>query len=292
MRKFTDKLSICCFIAVFFILINIPSASAENKSITAFVGAANKPPMEEIAKEFESREGIKVNMSFGGSGALLSQMELSKKGDIYMPASSDFIIKGERKKILIEKSDKIVTYLIPAIITPKGNPANVKTLHGLARPGLRVGISNPETVVLGLYSIEILVKNNLLRPVLENVVTFAADASKTATLASLKQVDAVIGWSVFHDWEPERLELILLKPEQIPRLSYISVSIPVFTKDIELSKKFIAFVTSKTGLAIYEKHGYITSLEKVKEFSPNASIGGEYQLPKEYFDAVKEVMAK
>jgi ABC-type glycerol-3-phosphate transport system substrate-binding protein len=75
-------------------------------------------------------------------------------------------------------------------------------------------------------------------------------------------------------------------------LSFISISIPVFTKDVELSKKFIDFVTSKTGLAIYEKHGYITSLEKAKEFSPKASIGGEYQLPKEYFDAVKEIMAK
>jgi molybdate transport system substrate-binding protein len=289
MNKYVIRILIITYFIIFF---TMPYASAKNESIMAFVGAANKPPMDEIAKAFESQEGIKVYMTFGGSGTLLSQMELSKKGDIYMPASSDFIIKGERKKLLIEKSDKIITYLIPAIITPKGNPANIKTLKDLASPGLRVGISNPETVSLGLYTIEILGKNNLLKPVLKNVVTFATDASKMANLALLKQVDAVIGWSVLHYWEPEKLDLVLLKPEQIPRLSYISISIPVYTKDIALSKKFIEFVTSPTGLAIYEKHGYITSLEKAKEFSPNASIGGEYKLPKKYFEAIKEVMIK
>jgi len=257
------------------------------ESITIFCGSASKPPMEEIVAHFEREKKIKVNMIFGGSGTLLSQMELSKQGEIYLPGSPDYIIIGERKKLLIEKSDRIVAYLVPAIITPAGNPAGIHSLEDLTRPGVRVAIGNPETVCLGLYGIEILEKSGLLKGVMENVVTFGASCEETATLAALNKVDAILGWSVFHSWNPERLEFVPIAPERIPRISYVPISIPVFTKDSDLSQAFIDFVLSPLGREIYQKHGYLSSLEKAKEFAPQAQVGGEYTLPAEYFDLLR-----
>lgn len=258
-------------------------------SITVFCGSANKPAMEEIAARFEQEKGIRVNMIFGGSGTLLSQIELSRQGEIYLPGSPDYIIIAERKRLVIEKSDRIVAYLIPAIITPVGNPANIDSLEDLTRPGVRVGIGNPETVCLGLYAVEVLEKNSLLVPVLKNVVTFGGSCSKTANLAAMNKVDAILGWRVFHFWNPKRMDYIRLAPENIPRISYIPISIPVYTKDVALSNAFIEFVLSARGRSVYEKHGYLTSLEKAKAFAPQARVGGEYRLPSEYFDLIREV---
>jgi molybdate transport system substrate-binding protein len=257
------------------------------ESMTIFCGSASKPPMEEIVAHFERERKVKVNMIFGGSGTLLSQMELSKQGEIYLPGSPDYIIIGERKKLLIEKSDRIVAYLVPAIITPAGNPAGIHSLEDLTRPGVRVAIGNPETVCLGLYGIEILEKSGLLKGVMKNVVTFGASCEETANLAALNKVDAILGWSVFHFWNPDRLEFVPIAPERIPRISYVPISIPVFTKDSELSQAFIDFVLSPLGREIYQKHGYISSLEKAKEFAPQAQVGGEYTLPVEYFDLLR-----
>jgi molybdate transport system substrate-binding protein len=36
-----------------------------------FAGAASKPPTEEVAKAFEAKTGVKVDISFGGSGTVL-----------------------------------------------------------------------------------------------------------------------------------------------------------------------------------------------------------------------------
>jgi molybdate transport system substrate-binding protein len=257
-------------------------------SITVFCGSANKPAMEKIAALFEQERGIRVNMIFGGSGTLLSQIELSKQGEIYLPGSSDYIVIAERKKLVIEKSDRIVAYLIPAIITPSGNPGNIQSLQDLAKPGVRIGIGNPETVCLGLYAIEILEKNDLLVPVLKNVVTFGGSCSKLANLAAMNKVDAVLGWRVFHFWNPERMDFVRLAPENIPRISYIPISIPVYTKDIALSNAFIEFVLSPRGRSAYEEYGYVTTLEKAKTFAPQAGIGGEYTLPSEYHDLIRE----
>jgi molybdate transport system substrate-binding protein len=257
-------------------------------SITVFCGSANKPAMEEIAAQFEEERGIRVNMIFGGSGTLLSQIELSRQGEIYLPGSPDYIVIAERKKLVIEKSDRIVAYLVPAIITPAGNPANIQSLQDLARPGIRIGIGNPETVCLGLYGVEILEKNDLLMPILKNVVTFGGSCSKLANLVALNKVDAVLGWRVFHFWNPERMDYVRLAPEDIPRISYIPISIPVYTKDVALSKAFIEFVISPRGRSVYEEYGYLTSPEEAKAFAPQAGVGGEYTLPPEYLDLIKD----
>ena len=168
-------------------------------------------------------------MIFGGSGTLLSQIELSKKGEIYLPGSPDYIIIAERKKLIRKNSDRIVAYLVPAMITPAGNPANIHSLEDLTRPGIRVGIGNPETVCLGLYGIELLEKNKLLKQVMKNVVTFGGSCSKTANLAALSKVDAILGWRVFHYWNPDRMSFVPIAPERIPRISHIPISSPVYT---------------------------------------------------------------
>ncbi|MDY6830887.1 MAG: molybdate ABC transporter substrate-binding protein [Thermodesulfobacteriota bacterium] len=265
------------------------TVKAESDSITVFCGSANKPAMEEIAAKFKQEKNIDVNMIFGGSGTLLSQIELSKKGEIYLPGSPDYIVIAERKKLIIENSARIVAYLVPAIITPAGNPANIHSLKDLARPGVRVGIGNPETVCLGLYGIELLEKNSLLAPVLKNVVTFGGSCSKTANLAAMNQVDAILGWRVFHCWNPDRMAFVPIDPAQIPRLSHIPISIPIYTKDIKLSEAFIEFVLSPTGKAAYEKYGYLVSLDKAQVFAPQAPVGGEYTLPAAYFDIMKDL---
>ena len=260
------------------------SEQVEPASLTVFCGSASKPAMEEIAAGFERQTGIEVNTIFGGSGTLLSQIELSRQGEIYLPGSPDYIIIGNRKQLLMEGSDRIVAYLVPAIITPAGNPAGLHSLEDLAGPGIRVGIGNPQTVCLGLYSVELLEANGLLEQVMKNVVTFGGSCSKTANLAAMSQLDAILGWKVFRSWNPERMAYVPIAPERIPRISYIPISIPIHTRDPELSRAFIDFVLSPIGRSVYERFGYITDLEAARELAPSASVGGEYTLPEEYFD--------
>jgi len=260
------------------------SEEAGPTSLTLFCGSASKPAMEEIAARFERSTRIKVNTIFGGSGTLLSQIELSRQGEIYLPGSPDYIIIGNRKGLLVEGSERIVAYLVPAIITPAGNPASVHSLEDLARPGIRVGIGNPQTVCLGLYAVELLETNGLLEKVMKNVVTFGGSCSRTANLAAMGQLDAILGWKVFHSWNPDRMTYVPITPQQIPRISYIPISIPIYSKDLELSRSFIDFVLSPAGRSVYQDLGYLTELQAARQLAPSASVGGEYTLPEKYFD--------
>ena len=259
----------------------------ESKTITAFVGSASKPPMEEAARAFQEKTGIQVYLNFGGSGTLLSQIELSKTGDLYIPGSPDYMVKAEKKNVIEPDSVKKIAYLIPVIAVQRGNPENIQSLSDLAKPGLEVGIGNPEAVCVGLYAVEILDFNHLLADVGKNIIVHAKSCEDTATLLSLKSVDAVIGWDVFQHWDPDNIDIVYLSPEQLPRIAYIPAAITKFTQDAASAQRFLDFLVSPEGQSIFQKWGYITTESDARKFAPDAEIGGEYQLPADYQSLVK-----
>lgn len=272
------------FLATFCILAG---CGREEKSLLFFCGSAVKVPMEEIVKAYERERGVKVLVNYGGSGNLLSQMELSKKGDVYLAGSPDYIGIGEKKELLVPGTDKKAAYLIPAIIVPKGNPGKVSSLNDLARPGVRVGLGNPETVCLGLYGIELLESNKLLAPVLKNVVVFAKSCEDAAMLAVLGKVDAILGWDVFASWNPKEVEWIKLPPDAIPRIAYVAIDVPASARDKASSQDFIDYVAGPQAKKIFEKWGYVTDEARARGFAPHARIGGEYKLPREYYSILR-----
>ena len=65
----------------------MPKTRRVKRRLLVYVGAASKPPTEEAAGLFEKNTGIKVDLNIGSSEAILSQMKLTKRGDIYFPAA-------------------------------------------------------------------------------------------------------------------------------------------------------------------------------------------------------------
>ena len=268
---------------VFLLFLGPATLHAYSKSLLVFAGAASKPPTEEAARLFKETKGVDVQVTFGGSGFVLSQMKLARKGDIYFPGSSDFMEKAKKEKLVHRDTEKIITCLIPAINVQKGNPRNIRSLRDLLKPGVRLGIADPETVCVGTYAVEVVEKN--LSPeererFRKNLATTVESCEKTANIVSLKTVDAVIGWRVFQHWDPVRIETVLLRPEEIPRIGYIPAAVSVFTNDRTLAEDFIQFLSAPEGQELFRKHGYLTRLEEARKYSlPGTAVGGEYVLP-------------
>jgi len=261
-------------------------AQSSSNRILIYAGAASKPATEEIVKGFKEKTGIIADVIFGGSGFVLSQMKLSKKGDLYFPGSSDFMEVAKKEDLVFPESEKIVVYLVPAINVQKGNPKGIHSLRDLTRDRIRVAIANPEMVCVGTYAVEIIEKN--LAPAekkkfKKNLVNYTESCEKTASVISLKAVDAVIGWRVFQYWDPERIETILLKPEAISRIGYIPIAISKFTRDKIAAQKFIDFLLSSWGKAAFQKYHYLMDLQESRRFTkPDTPVGGEYLLPEEW----------
>ncbi len=258
------------------------------KELLVFAGSASKPPLEEIAKKFEEKTGTKVRLVFGGSGYVLSQMKLARQGDIYFPGSSDYMQIAKEKNLIYPKSQKIVVYLVSSINVQKGNPKHIHSLQDLAKPGIKVVIANPEGVCVGSYAVEIIEKNfnkKEKEQFIKNIINYTSSCSKTANAITLKQADAIIGWRVFAFWNPDKIENIKLKPDELVRIGYIPIAISRFTKDKKLAQQFIDFVTSKSAKEIFKKYNYLSSKEEAyKYIGKKKKIGGKYTVPKSWLD--------
>jgi len=249
-------------------------------ALEVFVGSATKPAVEEATALFEKKHGVKVYLHFGGSGKVLSEMKLARRGDVYLPGSSDFMELAKKEGLVVPESERRVVYLVPAINVPRGNPKNIRSLEDLARPGVRVGIARPDSVCVGLYAAEVLERSGLAARIKPNIVTHAESCEKTAQLVAVGAVDAVLGWEVFEHWDPSKLATVLLPPERVPRIGYVPAAVSGFSTRRALAEKFIGFLTDEEGRRVFKKWGYLTTTEEARRLTrPDAPVGGEWKLP-------------
>lgn len=252
----------------------------EGKQLRIFVGSASRPPTEEAVRRFEEITGSRIELHVGSSGEMLSQIELTEKGDIYFPGSSDYMELAKRRGVVDPATEVRVAYVLPALNTPKGNPKGIRSLEDLAKPGVRVGLARPDTVCVGLYAVEVLERAGLSERVRKNIVTYAESCAKTVQIVATRQVDAVLGWEVFGHWEPERVETVFLPPESVPRIGYIPAAVCRSSKEREVAQAFLEFLISSEGQAIFRKWHYLTTEEDARAFAtPTTPIGGEWTLP-------------
>ena len=286
MMRVTSHVAFVIALSLSTVLAGCSDEARESGSLLAYVGAASKPPTEEVAALYERKTGVKIQLIFGGSGYVLSQMKLAKEGDIYFPGSSDYMEKAKRDGDVLPESERVVVYLVSAINVSRGNPLDIRRLQDLARPGLEVAIADPEGVCVGAYAVEVITKSltpEEQRAVRDNIINYTESCEKTATAISLKMADAVIGWSVFEHWDSDRIETVRLAKEEIPRIGYIPIAISRFTKDRDAAQAFIEFLTGPEGRAVYARHKYFASAEEAAAYiGESKPVGGEYEVPNDW----------
>jgi molybdate transport system substrate-binding protein len=268
------------------VLTGCKDSGSDVEPLLVFVGAASKPPTELAAAAFTKKTGVTVELVFGGSGYVLSQMELAHMGDIYFPGSSDFMELAKEKGLVFAETERYVVYLVSAINVKRGNPHQVHSLQDLLRPGLRVAIANPEGVCVGLYAVEIVesaFKPDELALFKANLVNFPESCEKTATSISLETADAVIGWRVFEHWDSERIETVPLAPSEILRVGYIPVAVSTYTQNRVLAQSFIDYLLSEEGQSFYKQYCYFTSPDEAFAYiGEERPVGGSYHLPESW----------
>jgi len=102
-----------------------------DKSLKLFCGGGIRPPINEIIELFKEETGVEVKPTYAGSGVLLTQIQLTQDGDLYMPGDEMFMSRAEEKGYITEK--KFAGYFIPVLMVQKGNPKGTQIKGPVAR---------------------------------------------------------------------------------------------------------------------------------------------------------------
>lgn len=228
-----------------------PAPAYQGKSLMVYSGAGLKVPMDEIAKVFEQKYGAKVNYNYAGCAQLLSQMELSKQGDVFVGGSLNDMDIATQKGFTSKYYE--VVYHTPAIAVPKGNPAKITGLADMAKPGVKLILGDKESNAIGKKGAKIFEKNGI-KGIDKNVVARDATVNEIVTHLAMKQGDAGLVWED-NGYNAKDIEIISIPADQ-NIVDKVPVCVLSFSKQSELAQVFVDFVNSENGKAIFLKHGF------------------------------------
>ncbi len=235
-------------------VLGCTSKPQEAESIMVYSGAGMRKPMDEIGLAFQEKYGAEVKYNYAGSNALLSQMELTREGDAYMPGATMYIEIATEKGFV--DYQKLISYHIPVITVPKGNPGNITCLEDLARPGVKLVWGDPEVAAIGKAGKKILEKNGIYDAVWANVIATLPTMNEVMMQIAMGQADASVNW-----WDTvksvEDIDIIEIAKEQ-NAIKVIPIGVTTFSKNPETARKFVDFCASDDGKTIFEKHGFVT----------------------------------
>ncbi|MBL7129996.1 MAG: molybdate ABC transporter substrate-binding protein [Candidatus Omnitrophica bacterium] len=240
-------------------------ASSRKGALLIPCGAGLRPPMDEIGKLFEKRMGTRVDFTYAGAGILLAQLTFSKRGDLYMPGEAFWVKMAQDRGFVTEI--KPVAYFVPVIIVGKENPESINKLHDLTRPGLKIGIGEPEALAVGPVTQRILQRAGILEEVEKNVVLKAGCIPELGNAVSLKTVDASIVWDAIAVQYKEHVEAIPI-PAEYNEVSPVVIATLRFSKSPEQARRFMEFVASDEAKAIFHKFKYQTERPEGIRLSP------------------------
>jgi molybdate transport system substrate-binding protein len=225
-----------------------------------YCGAGMREPMEDIAALYEEHYGVQVNYNFAGSANLLSQMELTGMGDVYMPGATYYFDAAREKGFVGE--ERLVAYHVPLIAVPKGNPAGITCLADLATPGVEIELGDPDACAIGKLSNKLLEKNGIEEEVFANVHARSATVNELLVHVCMGVTDAAIIWEDLY--EDEKMEAVAIPKEQ-NIVKVVPIGALTFSEYPEDALNFVELVTSDEGKAIFKQHGFTTYPDKYYE---------------------------
>ena len=95
-------------------------AGADTDRLVLYCAAGMRKPVEAIVAEYQDQYGVEIQLQFGGSNTLLSQITASETGDLYLAAEDSYIRKAQDRELVVE--DIPVARIRPVILVAPGNP--------------------------------------------------------------------------------------------------------------------------------------------------------------------------
>lgn len=249
MRKVIATLLLAAAVGLAFYAFR-PAESRSTSSLTAYCAAGLKKPIEAIAAAFEKETGTRIQLQFGGTGTLLSQLRIAKKGDLLISADDAALADARKLDVIREVLPLALQH--PVIAVAKGNPRAITTLADLEKPDIKLALPNPEAASIGKVAMKILgarwqtlaKKAAVMKP---TVTEIAADVKLGAS-------DAAIIW----DSTAPQFDLEIIKvPEFSDHAEKASAAVLASARSSAEALKFARYLAApEKGGSILAQQGF------------------------------------
>ncbi len=238
-------------IVIILMLISLLHSVAVADQLYWFCAAAVKKPSLKIVKLYNKTHKNRVFLIAGGTGQILQQMILSKKGDIYTSMDTKFFNQAKNKGIITKYTEFLK--LIPVFGLSKIGEKKIHRFMDIFNPGIKIAGGNSKTMALGKTYSLILKKlpKKLSLKLKKNTVVYAINISQIINYLRMSNVDAGIVFKAVAKMNNLRFILIPKKYNQI-KTGYVAEVI--YGKNKKAKAQLYRFILNH--LYIYKQYGF------------------------------------
>ncbi|WP_245926602.1 molybdate ABC transporter substrate-binding protein [Methanospirillum lacunae] len=232
--------------------VSIDDLMAKNpEALLIYAGAGLKKPVQEIGSTFTNETGITVVYNFQGSGALLSQMDITHKGDVLIAGGSDAYKTAEDKGLVGEP--QYIAYHVPIVAVQKGNPKNITSVEDFAKPGLKIGLGDIKATAIGTTGDKLFKDLGIADAVEKNVVVRTSTINELVSAMNAGSID--VSLLTLDQISDKTMDTIPVENVN-DYVLVVAEGATTFSKQPEKAQKFVDYVASDAGKDSFKKYKF------------------------------------
>jgi molybdate transport system substrate-binding protein len=193
-----------------------------------------------------------AKFTFGGSGALETDIEQGAPADVFAAASpkqpAALLAKG-----MVDKPVEFATNTL-VLIVPKSNPAHITSVADITKPGVKLVICNA-TVPCGDYARTAFMNLGITAAAMKNVVSQTTDVTQTVADVALGQADAGFVYITDAKAAKGKVEVVRLPAKAKPGAQDF-IAVVKAGKNQAAAEAFVQTVLSSAGQAKLKAAGF------------------------------------
>jgi molybdate transport system substrate-binding protein len=235
-------------------------------TVTVFAASSLTDAFGELAQAFQAANpGARVELNFGGSTQLFTQIDQGAPADVFASADQ---VQMDRAKAAgrIDGPDRAFATNRLVVIAPASNPAGLTGPGDLARPGVRL-VTSQADVPIGAYTQTMLDRMSQVPTygagfkdrVNANVVSREANVRQIVAKVQLGEADAAVVYRT--DATPQIASQLAIfdVPDQFNVPATYPIAVVQGAPNRAAASSFVEFVLSPTGQAILARWSFSTT---------------------------------
>jgi len=229
-----------------------------------------RPAMEKIIKLYEKKTGARIDVDYAESGTQMIKVKETGKGDLLV-VHDPFL--GAAKKQGLADTGWTVARLEGEIVVPKGNPMKIAKFSDLAKPGIRLILTDSTYSTLGHVVNVMANKSGCRDKLLANVITRTKSSGEAANAVAMGNADAAIVWNAVAFLRKNKLDAMPIEAGLQPVKNVDAITSATFgaidmsnihvvimslacSKQKAAARQFAEFTASPEAAAVWVSEGF------------------------------------
>lgn len=246
-----------------------PRSANQTEPLVLFCAASNRAVVDAIREDYKQEYGREMQVQYGPSQTLLATMEVTRTGDLYLPADDSFLKLAKEKNLVAETLP--LGIMKAGVVVPKGNPKHISALADLLKDDVRFVQASVEASAIGKLTRELLTRSQQWDALDKATDAYRSTVTDVANDVVVGAADAGIVYdAVLHTYPG--LEFVSI-PELAGAQSQIVVGVVNESKQPAAALHFARYLAAADrGGKRYEEFGFAAEKTEVWSDVPELAV--------------------